>query len=73
MEPHFFSHLLLDRKKDEYLSSFLEAVFRLVIRHSLQPVFRFLLRLAAAAVVVVVLVIIVDLFLLPPQQRLQNR
>ena len=33
----FFSHLLLDRQKDEYLCSFLEAVPRLVIRHSLQP------------------------------------
>ena len=38
VEAHFFSHLLLDRKKDEYLCSFLEAVPRLVIRHSLQPV-----------------------------------
>jgi len=47
----FFSNLLLDRKKDEYLCSFLEVVPRLVICHSLQPVIRCLLRLAAAVVI----------------------
>ena len=47
MKPHFFSHFLLDGQKDEYLCSFLQAVPRLVIHHLLQPVFRFLLRLAA--------------------------
>jgi len=45
VEPHCFSHLLLDWQKDEYLCSFLEAVPRLVIHHLLQPVFLFLLRL----------------------------
>ena len=72
MEPHFFSHILLDRQKDEYLCSFLEAVPRLAIRQFLQPVFRFLLRL----VIVVVVVVDVDPFLLlppPPQNGLQNR
>ena len=44
-------HLLLDWQKDEYLCSFLEAVSRLVISHSLQPVVWLLLRPAAAAVV----------------------
>ena len=45
VEPHFFSHLLLDQQKDEYLCSFLEVVPRLVTRHLLQPVFRLVLRL----------------------------
>jgi len=82
VEPHFFSNLLLDRQKDEYLCSFLEVVPRLVICHSSQPVFRCLLRLAAAAaaaaavvvaVVVVVVVVVVEPLLLPPQNTLQNR
>jgi len=51
VEPHFFSHLLLDRQKDEYLCSFLEVVPRLVIHHLLQPVFLFLLRLVVVVVV----------------------
>ena len=55
MEPHFFSHLLLDRRKDEHLCSFLEAVPRFVIlRHLLQPVVCLVLRLAVVVVVVVV-------------------
>ena len=49
VEPHFFSHLLLDWQKYEYLSSFLEAVPRLVIHQLLQPVVRFRLRLVIAA------------------------
>jgi len=51
-EPHFFSHLLLDWQKDEYLSSFLEAVPRLVIHQLLQPVVRLLLRFVVVAVAV---------------------
>ena len=54
VEPYFFSHLLLDQHKDEYLCSFLEAVPRLVIHHLLQSVFRLLLRLVVVVVVVVV-------------------
>jgi hypothetical protein len=65
-----FSNLLLDRQKDEYLCSFFEVFPMLVIRHSSQPVFRYLLRLAAAVVVVVVFV---EPLLLPPQNTLQNR
>ena len=45
VEPPFFSHLLLEWQKDEYLCSFLEAVPRLIIHHLLQPVFQLLLRL----------------------------
>ena len=52
-ENNFMVHLLLDRQKDEYLCSFLEAVPMLVISHLLQPVVRLLLRPAAARVVVV--------------------
>jgi len=69
----FFSHLLLNRQRVEYLCSFLEAVSRLVIHHSLQPVFRYLLRL------VVVVVggggggVVVDPLLPPLQNRFQNR
>jgi len=67
----FFSYRLLDRQKDEYLCSFLEAVPRLVIHHLLQPVFLFLLRL----------VVVggggggsgVDPLLLLPPQNSQNR
>ena len=46
-----FSHLLLDRQKDEYFCSFLEAVPRLAFRHMLQPIVRLLLRLAVVTVV----------------------
>ena len=49
MDPHFFSHLLLDRQKVEYLCSFREAVPRFVICHLLQPVVCLLLMLVAAA------------------------
>ena len=62
-EPHFSSHLLLDRQKDEYLCSFIEMVPRLVIHHS-QSVFQFLLRLAASSSVVVVVVVVLLLLLL---------
>ena len=60
VEPYFFSHLLLDWQKDEYLCSFLEAVPRWVICHMLQPVFQFLLR--------VVVVVVGPFLLLPPQK-----
>ena len=53
VEPQFFSHLLLDWQKVEYLCSFLEAVPRMVVHHLLQLVVWLLLRLAAAGVVVV--------------------
>jgi uncharacterized membrane protein len=43
----------LDRQKDEYLFSLLEAANRFVIIHLLQALVRFLLRSAAAASVVV--------------------
>ena len=49
---------------------FLEVVPRLAFCRLLQPVFRFLLRLAAAAVVVG---FFFDPLLLPPQNSLQNR
>ena len=52
---NFMVLLLLDRQKDEYLCSFLEAVSRLVISHLLQAVVRLPLRPAAAATVVVLL------------------
>jgi len=52
MERHFFSQLLLDQQKDEYLCSFLEAVPRLVIHHLLQPVVQLLLTLVVFVVVV---------------------
>ena len=45
-----FSHLFLDRQKDEYSCSLLEAVTKLVIGHLLQPMIRLLLRLAVAVV-----------------------
>ena len=69
VEPHFFSHLLLDRQKDEYLCSFLEAVLSLVICHLLQPVVRLLLRLAAAVVVAPLPLLLLP----PPPQNRQNR
>ena len=49
VEPYFFSHLLLDWQKNEYLSSFLEAVPRLIIHQLLQPVVRLLVRLVVVA------------------------
>jgi len=55
VEPHFFSHLLLDLQKDGYLCSFLEVVPRLVIRHLLQPVLRLLLRLAVVVIFLLLL------------------
>ena len=76
MVPHFSSHLLLDQQKDEYLCSFIETVPRLVIRHLLQPVFRFLLRLAvvvaAAAAAAAAAATAVDPLLLPPPNSLQD-
>ena len=54
MDPRFFSHLLQDLQKVEYMCSFHEVVPRLIICHLLQPVVRLLLRLVAAAVVFVV-------------------
>ena len=58
-----FSHLLLDRQKDEHLCSFLEAVPRVaVLHHLLQPVVCLVVRLAV--LVVVVLVVVARLLLL---------
>jgi len=70
-----FSHLLLDRQKDEHLCSFPEAVPRLIICHLLQPVFRFLLRLVVVVIVVVGGggVVVDPLLLLLPQNSHQNR
>jgi len=71
VEPHYFSHLLLVRQKDEYFCPFLETVPSLVSRHLLQPVFWLLLRLTAAAAAAAV--VVVPLLLLLPQNNLQNR
>ena len=65
MEPHFFSQRLLDRRKDEHLCSFLEAVPKVVIlRLLLQPVICLVLRLAVLVVVVLVVVVVVASLLL---------
>jgi hypothetical protein len=60
----FFTPFAGPTKRMNYLCSFIEAIPRLVIRHLMQPVFRFLGRLAVVVFVVP---------LLPAQNSLQNR